>query len=92
MTEHSDESRREIVRRLEEEEQALNAQQAQLDRKRTEIKSRRFRAQLPFPSGDICPVCWIDHGLEAPMQPQPSGRGVDIFRCGSCGHTEERKA
>src|SRR5579863_3063897 len=45
MTEHSDESRREIVRRLEDEEQALNAQQTQLDRKRAEIKSRRFRAQ-----------------------------------------------
>ena len=89
--EDENERRREIIRRLEDEETRLNAEKSAVERELAEVKARILRAQSPYPPGDICRACWDDHGVHSKMQPQSGDRGVDAFRCGKCGHVEERK-
>ena len=96
MAKDRDQERREIVRRLEDEEARLHADKArvisQYDRKLEAAKARRLRAEGPYPPGDPCPICWIEHGTDSQMKPQSSGYGVDVFQCGVCGNSDERRS
>src|SRR5450432_441172 len=73
--EHNEQSRREIIWRLEQEDFRLRTQAAptkadadKLEQRLMEVDSALRRAQLHFPPGDLCPECWITQGVKSSMK------------------------
>lgn len=100
--ERNEQERREIIRRLEQEDRQLAAKAARADaviaearRQRDALHASIRRAKLPFPSGDICPECWIVHGVESPLKAvtadDPSR--YDRWKCSreGCGYFTDRE-
>lgn len=98
-SEQGEEYRREIIRRLEREDQELEAktreaeaESAEAKREREALKAAHLRAQLPFPPGDPCPSCWIMHGQDSQLYavPHDDPDQYDRMKC-SCGYYEDRE-
>lgn len=101
--EQNDEYRREVIRRLEDQDRELEAkakkaeaEAAQARQQRSELEVALRRAQLPFPPGDPCPLCWIMHGRDSQLYPVPheEPEKYDRMKCGSegCNYVEDREA
>jgi DNA repair exonuclease SbcCD ATPase subunit len=99
--EYNDEYRREIIRGLEQRYEQAKAKHlqaeteaAQAKRECDELEAAHRRAQLPFPPGDTCPVCWVRHGrtsdLRAARHDDPDH--YDLMECSApdCGYSEDR--
>lgn len=91
---------REIVRRLEQEDlQAdsdlaeANARVAEAKTRKKNIQAKRRRAERPFPSDEICPHCWVDHGKISPLHaiPHEDPKHYDRWRCRACGYDDDRR-
>jgi hypothetical protein len=98
--ENKDEQRREIIRRLEYQNQRLEAElleaetkAAELRQKHTAASGARLRAEGPFPAGEPCPECWITHGRDIQMYciPADDPKDYDRWKCGECGYFEDRR-
>lgn len=64
----------------------LRARLVQVEKETKIAKGPLARAQKPLPAADICPRCWIERGLQIPMQRPENGEAVDIggqrlYRC-----------
>jgi hypothetical protein len=100
--ERNDEERREIIGRVkylyeQAQTKRLNAEDeaAQFRQKEASLRDAALRAQAPFPSGDVCPECWIMHGKVASLVSATADdpRRYDRFRCGErCGYVIDRDA
>lgn len=70
-----EETRRQIVRRLEKEKLELDAEARSKNARTRELEEKLLRAQGPLPPADVCPRCWIEHGthsrLAGQLQKQP---------------------
>ena len=97
--EESNEYRREIIRRLEQEKASLNAEKARIDletkHRRSELELALRRAYHPPLSNDICLRCWIDHGDKVILKnisEEPMHGMRDRFVCSKCSYEELREA
>jgi len=93
-----DQERREIVRRLAQEETRLHAKTHSLEAEKqriyfelADLHRAQGRAAGPLPAGDVCPTCWINLGEQVPMRigAAPSGHPApDRVACPKCGREE----
>lgn len=89
--EYNEQARREIVRQLQDKKQRLDAKKAEINEELLNVEVRIRRAQPPFPSGDICLDCWIEHGKTHEFRNIPSTNGrADKYECSGCGQIIER--
>src|SRR5216683_7603286 len=93
-----DQERREIVRRLEQEEVRLHAKTHCLETEKqrlhfelADLHRAQGRAAGPLPAGDLCPACWINHGEEVQLSNLPDQSTRDMFVCLKCGREEVRE-
>ena len=95
-----DQERREIIRRLAQEETRLHAKTHSLEAEKqrlyfelADLHRAQGRAAGPLPAGDVCPTCWINHGEQVQMRiAEPSGRSApDGAACPKCGREEPQE-
>ncbi len=84
----------EIAERTQQRLSELERQLAEIESRKSQIEAQRETARLApkrlesFPGklGEdyLCPRCWIESGLTAPLRPQPSQTSDDMLRCRQC--------
>lgn len=95
----NEQERREEIRRLEQEDlradarlAEINAELQQIQADKVQRQAKRLRAERPFPPGEICPNCWVNHGekslLRAAQHDDPDH--YDLLRCSACEYEIER--
>src|SRR5438067_2546093 len=88
-----DSQRLAMLRRLQDENREAQGKLTQLQREYAQRSERIKRLQTPYPEGDICPLCWDEHGRHVPLRgdvaaDEPSR--FDRFRCREYGYYEDR--
>jgi hypothetical protein len=68
MTDWTEQSRLEMLQKLEQEERDIDVKTAQLRERKTEIQAAKGRYRFPLPGDDLCPECWFRSGLRSPMR------------------------
>lgn len=59
----------------------------------TDLAIERLDSFHPDIGGELqCPACWVAHGNNSPLVPQPSETASDWFKCGVCGFELESPA
>jgi len=96
--ENRDEYRRQIVRRLENQDHDLEAkaekaeaEAAQARMKRKKLEAALLRAQGPPRPSNECEACWIIHGRHSQMvaAEHEDPDHFDRLECKTCGHFED---
>lgn len=99
-SEQGDEYRREVIRRLEQEKQERDAKRAELEQANAKLEAEdraaanaMLRAQSPALLSDICPSCWIKHGVKSKLHAaeHEDPDHYDRMQCGSCGYVEDHE-
>ena len=100
--EQNEQSRREIIRGLEQRDLQLKTRAAEIEKERLALETEAealqralLRAYHQPLSNEICLACWIEHGDEVVMRnvpAQPVRPMEDRFVCSRCGREEIRKA
>jgi hypothetical protein len=98
----SEQERREMIGRLERENQQAEAKllKARRDHSAARVdkhnaEARLLRAQSPPDSSNFCLPCWVNHQRLSRLRPIASSepRLVDQWKCEAddCGHVEDRR-
>jgi len=103
MSKESESYRLQMLRHLEQENsgplppEVTEAERVIAEYRKKQAKARDAipRASAPLPEPNICPRCWIDHGVKFLMSPI-SGEGRDTtrhdyWRCRKCQYEERRE-
>jgi hypothetical protein len=75
------------IRELKQEQQNLVAEISTLEAQKSAVDLARLRAEVPYPSLNVCPRCWIERGRErtpkriGPPTAEPIGEFEVRMRC-----------